>query len=151
LAVARAAEAGMARLLTRTQQKRLEQIALQQRGLMAFREARVVAALGLTASQKLRIREIEAETFFIGPGRRGPGPKRERGKEARSASAGRKPEAPARGPRQPWLDGQRRMAEAVRKCVALLNEEQTRQWQELVGKPFAGPVPLGPFGPPRPR
>ena len=43
------------------------------------------------------------------------------------------------------------MAEAVRKCVALLNEEQARQWQELVGKPFTGPLPFPPFGPPRPR
>jgi serine/threonine protein kinase len=123
---ARASEQALARLLRPAQQTRLRQIALQMRGLYAFRDAEVAAALALTPGQRQRVREIEAEVlvpYFRPPGQR----------------AG-------------WNQYGMRFREAFRRCVSLLTPEQKAKWAELTGKPFNAPNPFfGPatFGSPR--
>ncbi len=61
---ARDYEAEVNRLLTRGQQRRLAQLGLQAEGPGAFGQPDVVAALGLTAEQRERIRLIEEEAIF---------------------------------------------------------------------------------------
>jgi serine/threonine protein kinase len=61
---ARAYEVDLKGLLTSPQQARLRQIGLQAEGLSAFGEPEVIADLGLTPSQRERIRTIESESQF---------------------------------------------------------------------------------------
>ena len=43
------------------------------------------------------------------------------------------------------------MKAATERILALLTDEQKRQWRQLTGKPFAGTLPfMPPFGPPPP-
>jgi serine/threonine protein kinase len=64
----RLADAESRQILDAKQLARLRQISLQLQGPGAFREPEVVAALNLTAAQRARVREIEAELMFSGPG-----------------------------------------------------------------------------------
>jgi hypothetical protein len=69
--LARSQEQALARTLTAAQRRRLAQVALQMQGPRALSDTETAAALGLTTDQRLRLREVEAESF--GPGRPGPG------------------------------------------------------------------------------
>ena len=90
-------EAAIKRILTPSQFLRLGQIALQMRGLEAFREPEVVAALGLTPDQRAQINEIDG---FSG-GRFGPWsrPPADRGgpDRGRDGPDGHGPGEPGRG------------------------------------------------------
>lgn len=130
LDLARDQEVEVARLLTPTQFQRFRQIALQQRGPLAFSDPEVVAALQLTTEQKKRIREIQEETN-AGFTRFGP--------------PDRRPRPPDRPPEQ-WAEDWKRARE---RMLVLLTPSQRRQWDELTGEPFTGLLRPGfrPFGP----
>ena len=103
--------------------------------MFAFHDAEVVKELQLTADQKQRLHEIEADAFFPGPdpgkgpGDRGPG---DRGPGDRGpGDRGPRPEQGVRG---------------VEKFVGGLAEEQKQRWKEMTGEPFKGR--MGPSGPP---
>jgi hypothetical protein len=140
LELARTNQAAVAAILKPEMLSRLEQIALQQRGPSAFREADIAAALKLTPEQKQQIRAIEAEVLFApmeppghpyGFGRGDPKKMHEqRLKRAKEM--------------------ERRRKEATGRILARLTPTQKKQWQEMTGKPFKGPpyfVPPGGFRP----
>jgi serine/threonine protein kinase len=128
---ARADEAEVNAILTRAQQTRLRQIALQSEGPGAFRDPEVVAALRLTPAQRDGIRAIEDEAFFAMMRTIGPPP----------------PGAASPEPRP-------KERPANERILALLTEEQAQRWEEMTGPPFEGalkpfPPPFGPPPPPR--
>jgi hypothetical protein len=124
-------------ILTGTQRERLKQIAIQDRGLFAFKEPEIVKSLELTVEQRRAIRDIEREMFGPPPGpRHGPG------------------RGPGAGPGDPrWRPPNLRRQESVPKALALLTDDQVRRWRDLTGEPFTNfeeppfPGPRG-FGPP---
>jgi serine/threonine protein kinase len=129
LKLARQNEKALGEILNKTQLRRLEQIALQSQGHLAFYETQVIDALKLTSEQQQQIRKIESEIFMkMMPGPRGRG---DRG-----------------GPPH------RRMEDSVRQAVArildILSPEQKIKWRELTGEPFTMavtcPPPPGSFG-----
>jgi hypothetical protein len=130
-------ERAIAGFLTGTQLARLKQVAIQDRGLFAFKEPEIVQSLELTVEQRRAIREIERETFGPPPGpRRGPG------------------RGPGAGPGDPrWRPPHLRRQESVPRVLALLTDDQVLRWRELTGEPFTNfeeppfPGPRG-FGPP---
>jgi serine/threonine protein kinase len=117
---ARASEQALGNLLRPAQLTRLRQIALQLRGLYAFRDTEVAAALALTPGQRQRVREIEAEVLV--------------------------PCFRLQGKQFGWNEYGKRFREAVKRCVALLTPDQKVKWVNLTGKPFTDPHPF--FGPP---
>jgi serine/threonine protein kinase len=127
LEAARRCEKTIAEVLDGRQRARLRQIALQVQGTFAFRDPEVIDALGLSAAQRQKARQAEAEAmagFFAGPQ-----PGRPMGQEP--------PERFVQAP--------------VERLVALLSDEQKRKWRALTGEPFAG-LRGPPFIPgPRPR
>lgn len=129
LDIVRANELLMASILNPEQIKRLQQITLQCQGAMAFRDPEVMAKLQLTGEQKSRIRAPETGMF-------------------------------AGGPVPPWSNPKMRAANRtalMKQILEILSDSQTRQWETLIGRPFAaadqvflpGPPP-GNFGPPFP-
>src|SRR5262249_23311567 len=104
---ARAYEAEVNQLLTPAQQLRLRQIGLQAEGPGAFSEPEVVAELKLTVEQREQVRMIEQETLF--GWMRGPRP------GTTPADLGT-----AYGARE---------KSANDRIVAVLTEEQVRQWR----------------------
>jgi serine/threonine protein kinase len=128
LEIARTNESVLSSILNTDQFKRLRQIALQVQGPAAFREPAVANELKLTADQKERIREIDAEAFGPPPDDRkdrGPPPLRKDRKE---------PERPP-----PMFDAQRIKA-ATERIEALLTADQRTTWQTMIGRPFEGPL-----------
>jgi eukaryotic-like serine/threonine-protein kinase len=122
---ARDNEAEIDAILTPPQLVRLRQIALQSEGPTAFREPEVVEALGLTPSQRERIRAIR-EAIFFG--------------QMREIQAGKAPEDAAKP--------------AMERIQTVLTAEQARRWKELAGEPIHGPLntfptPLQPVRDPR--
>lgn len=109
--------------MTAEQAKRFDQISLQQRGLMAFADPTVAEKLKLTQEQKSQIREIASAS---GAGR-GPGTLKNAGAEEKK-------------------DAYRKMREVqrdnVKKAMAVLSDDQKKEWKELTGEPieiqFAG-------------
>ncbi|HTU21884.1 MAG TPA: hypothetical protein VMG10_27850 [Gemmataceae bacterium] len=61
--IVKATEAALAKILTRKQLRRAEQIFLQLRGPMLLRSPQVAAALKLTDEQKEKMKDIDRETF----------------------------------------------------------------------------------------
>jgi serine/threonine protein kinase len=118
LELARAHEAAVAQILTPAQLRRLAQIALQLQGPAALRQAHTAAELKLTVAQKDRIREILAD-MFSGP--LGP-------------PSGR----PGRA--DPLKAQEERLRSANERIQAVLTKEQAKQWREMTGEPFKGPV-----------
>jgi serine/threonine protein kinase len=109
--------------------KRLQQIALQCQGPMAFRDSSVATALKLTPGQKGRIRTIQ-EAAFPGPPDRGRG------------GRGGGPKGPP-----PWEEQAQRLKMVTNDIVGkVLTAEQQEQWRQMTGEPFAGPLPSL-FGP----
>ena len=111
-------------LLKTDQAKRLDQILLQQQGVKAFAEPKVVDELTLTDDQQQRIRDIQEAGD----------------KEVGKLFQGR--------PVHPELV-RRKMAEVtssgMAKVTKLLTKEQKKKWKELTGKTFTAPLPLMPF------
>ncbi len=149
LDLARNNEAAIADILSVEQRKRLRQIALQLQGPMAFREPDIVAALKLTAEQRESIRAVVGDVFIVRM-ERPPGP------------LGKPPERPFEKSSMKAPEGSPRQAYEVMLKAGLdqiknqLTAEQLQRWEEMVGKPFQGPIPLlsgppRPFGPPGPR
>jgi hypothetical protein len=133
LTQARAAEQTVLGILTRSQRARLNQIALQFQGFLAFRDPEVIRKLRLTPEQRGRIREIEEELLLP-------------------------PRKPAGMPRPPFPHTHpwERLRESKERALALLTPEQKTRWQELTGRPFELPPPpffgpryFGPLPPPR--
>ena len=126
LEAARNGEQQLSQVLTPVQRRRLGQIALQAKGIHAFFEPEVVAALRLTAEQRTKMRALEEDWIveFRGP----PPPPHERGTKDRRPFE--------RGPRPPW---ERDMKADQERILALLTPEQLRRWQELTGPPFTMP------------
>jgi serine/threonine protein kinase len=131
-------EAAVASVLSPQQFKRLSQIDLQLQGSRAFEDSEVVAALKLTSEQKGRIRAIQFEGWFGGPG-------------------GKACEVPGPGHRHQDHEEEDRARTA--KVLSLLTMEQKQHWSEMTGKEFKGHVPMmfkgppprrGPKGPPPP-
>jgi hypothetical protein len=132
LDLARDYESEVTKLLTTAEMRRFKEIALQQRGVFAFSDSDVVAALKLTADQKKRIREVQDEVTFAGPRPGGPG-----GRPPDSGShRGQSGDATSERSSDEWrraLDEARRVRDRV---LELLTPEQKRKWEELTGKPF---------------
>jgi hypothetical protein len=130
LELARANEAGVVAILRPEELSRLRQIAIQVKGLGAFREPSVVAVLRLSADQQERIKAIEADMFLGAFASFGPG--------------GHRGGPPKKGPDDIWRFG-------TDKAMAVLTDEQQQKWKELTGKPFIrrkGSFPPGRFGGP---
>ncbi len=126
-AQARAEEAYFSSVLTEKQMRRLRQISLQMRGLLAFHDQDIVEALQLTAEQRAQIRDLESEVFrWSGRG-------------------------PLEHPPGPLGNLAHRMQQMLQRIESLLTEPQRERWRELTGEPFAtamhppfGRPPLGP-------
>jgi serine/threonine protein kinase len=118
---AHAGEKVLNEVLNEKQRVRLRQIALQLRGLYAFRDAEVAAVLALTPGQRQRIREIENEIV------------------SRSSLPGDKGFN--------WWQNVSRLREAYGRCVNLLTGEQKAKWKGLIGKPYTGSRPFFPQHP----
>ena len=130
-------ELEIAALLNEKQRLRFEQLALQNRGILAFRQAAVIERLKLTADQRERLRFLESE--FVPPFPEGP-----RGE-------GGRPGGPPGG--FPGGGGPRNGAPpnaSMEKALALLTPGQVKLWNELIGPKFhgfrGGPRPQGPGG-----
>ena len=122
LELARANDAGVGKILTPDQFRRLRQVALQLRGPSAFRDSTVIDTLKITPEQRERMRVVEIGEFPPKDGsRRGPG-----------------------GP--PWRDPDPQAA--VGRMLTALNPVQLAAWKELIGEPYTGRRPFFP-GPPR--
>jgi hypothetical protein len=101
------------------QNKRFEQIILQQAGAGAFTNDEVMGALQLSAEQKEQIRAIQ-------------GPRRERGPR----SGGPGPEAARK------TDEARKIV--LDQVLSVLTAQQREKWQQLIGEPFKGDIRHGP-------
>jgi hypothetical protein len=103
--------------MTSKQAKRYDQISLQQRGLMAFADPTVVEKLNLTRDQRSQIREIASAG---GTGR---------GLDAlKNASAEEKKDA--------FRKMRERQRENMKKVMAVLSDDQKKEWKELTGEPI---------------
>jgi hypothetical protein len=124
---ARADEASVAQLLSPEQLARLGQIALQSEGPPAFFKPDVAAALKLTAEQKESITTIAMETYF-------------------GRNEGRRPWPSEYGsPEKTFTD---RTRSAMDRIQAQLSDVQRKRWNELMGEPFKGVLPVRFKGPP---
>ena len=143
--LARTSEAGLSEILGKESKRRLGQVALQFKGLLAFHDPTVVKELNLSIEQRSQIRVIEAEFNFgrfagpksgLSPG--GPGKKDPEWKNPKDLE-----------PKEPdW----RRLG-AFEKIEKILTAEQRTKWKEMMGEPVKGGIrlgPMGPFGPPPP-
>ena len=126
---------------------------MQSRGLFAFQEPEIVAALALTPGQQSKIRELELEGYARmhramrsdhGPQRGNHGPPHEKPDLNQDSKPRFKPEDMRR-------DFEAYQREAVKNALALLTPDQLERWRDLTGTPFdaiVSPGPPGPFGPP---
>jgi len=144
LELAHAHNAAVHNTLTPQQLRRLWQIALQVQGVLALRDAEVAAALKLTTDQRRRIREIALEAGGPLDGRP-PGPPPD---DFRKGKGPRMPEKKFGPPPENLkkVRAQKQKA-ALERALAILTEEQTRAWRDMIGVPFTASVPLPPFGP----
>jgi len=105
------------------QVKRLKQLGVQQAGLQAFMNPSVVKALNLTDEQKEKVRTFQGEQM----------------EEMRGLFGGGGDPA----------ESQKKMAamrkEFLAKGVAILTDDQKKEWKELNGEPFEFPANAG-FG-----
>jgi serine/threonine protein kinase len=124
-AMTQAIAEALAAVLTPDQAKRLKQIALQQRGAMAWNDPEVAEELDLTPAQKSRIKAIQAE-------------------------ARKKVKAPPLGaPPKAWAQWRQAVDATNQRLLGVLTAEQKVHWDELIGEPFAGKIGpgfMGPFG-----
>jgi hypothetical protein len=104
------------------QEKRLNQIVLQQQGVNAFRESTVQTALKLNDEQKESVKTIADD---LAKDMRDLAPGRGQGK---GKGGGFNPENMQK------MEALRK--EAVDKAVAVLNADQKAKWKEMTGAPF---------------
>ncbi len=124
----KAHETGIARILTQSQLNRLTQIALQSRGLHAFQEPEVIAALDLSKEQREQLNEMARHQPH------GPGGGPDHGPPPKHDWDGPPPDE-ADGP--PRRGGPRREKEDdMREALAILTPAQREKWNELTGPPF---------------
>jgi hypothetical protein len=143
----RAEEVAINAILTAEQVRRLRQIALQSRGVAAFRTAEVTTALKLTAEQRRQIRTIESETHFGPPDGKRFGPRDDKRPGPREGKAGA---APPGSFHKAYAKRQKAAVDQV--LTDVLSEEQLRAWGDLAGPRFEGPISFPPmFGPGGPR
>lgn len=153
LEVARANDTTMSAILTENQLARLSQIALQCQGPMAFRELDIARTLRLTAAQKEQIHRIEMEAMFRRDDRPPPEspPLDDRPHGWKPQPRGDRPP-----PDQPAGEREERGRHAVQQILALLTPDQLREWDQMAGPPYQGPLffqrpggrgPGGPGGP----
>jgi eukaryotic-like serine/threonine-protein kinase len=143
----RAEEVAINAILTAEQVRRLRQIALQSRGVAAFRTAVVATALKLTAEQRKQIRTIESETYFGPPHGKRFGPHDDKRPGPREGKPG------DMSPGNFHKGYEKRQRAAVQQVLtAVLSPEQTRAWWDLAGPRFEGPISFPQmFGPGGPR
>ena len=143
-------ESKVAAQLDTSQNERLDQIAMQQRGVGALTSGGVSSALALTEDQLTKIRDAldkqRKEMESLRPTRRERRGRREGRPEGRRE---KRREGRPEGRREKRREGrpegrrgeQRKAAEKIRKStrdavMAVLSEEQARKFEELKGKPF---------------
>ena len=114
--MARSNEAAIAEILEPAQLRRFQQIVVQCKGPMAFREPEIASTLKLTAEQKKQIRAIDANVDFERSGHP-PGPSSRQALEERRKSA-------------------------MKQILKVLTTEQEKQWRELTGEPFTSSEPI---------
>lgn len=108
-----AAQATLGSILSPEQRKRLQQISLQHRGVLAFSDPTVVSALALTEAQTAAIRQIQSDAW----------------------------DAFRRSHRQQEIRA--RLAVCLQRILATLSDTQQAKWRELIGKKFDGPIHYG--------
>jgi tetratricopeptide (TPR) repeat protein len=101
-------------MLMPSQAKRLQQIALQQRGAFALAEPDVAAVLGLSDEQRDKIQSLHL------------------------------PPPPRHGPRPDWKKFEEGAKKAKEQMLAVLGADQRMQWDKLIGEPFTGEIRRGP-------
>ncbi len=114
-------EQAVAEILRPEQAERLQKIAWQLQGSLAFADPEVVAALQFTDEQKERIRELHME------GR---------------AAFGKLMFGDDRANMKKNLEDLRQQGDA--KVAAVLTADQQSQWKEMIGEPFRGKMEFGP-------
>ena len=122
----KAHETGIARILTQAQLGRLTQIALQTRGLHAFQEPEVIAALDLTKDQREQLNELARHLPAPRADDHGPPPKHDW--DGPPPDEGEGP--PRRGGPRPEKEHD------MHEALALLTPAQREKWNELTGPPF---------------
>jgi hypothetical protein len=138
-------DAAIATLLTPQQSGRLRQIALQWQGPRALLEFDVATELKLTSEQKRQMRRIE-RSMQDGPREPHSGPRSE------SPHSGSLPSGSPPSDRPPRSRDDKPDAETKRRILdrmlTLLTPQQLRQWNEMTGPRYAGPIQGPPMGPP---
>ncbi|MGI8924792.1 MAG: hypothetical protein ACR2HJ_12330 [Fimbriimonadales bacterium] len=104
------AQAGITKLLTKAQAKRLDQLRLQQSGAFALTDPAVAKALALTAKQKLQLTKIQTSSF--------------------------RPPAPVAKDSAPRSVDRAGLETAKKKMEAVLSAGQKAKWKAMQGKPF---------------
>ncbi|WP_165226375.1 serine/threonine-protein kinase [Aquisphaera insulae] len=122
--LARTARQALARTLTPSQARRLDQIALQHPGPHSFTQPETIRRLGLSEAQQERIRDIQVEA----------------GREILNLMG------PAEEPREAWMRQVEVWRRANREILGLFTPSQQATWDEMIGPPFqvATPFPLTP-------
>ncbi len=133
LRLARMNQAAVEAILSPEQLHRLRQIALQCKGPAAFFDPDVATGLKLTAGQRERIWGLQTNIAC----------NRDTWLTARTLprSGGyggglRHHGAPS------WRPCESNPGLAMERILALLTQEQVRRWDEMIGEPFAGPMPV---------
>jgi serine/threonine protein kinase len=130
LEVARAEERALAELLDDGQKERFRQLVLQvhQRGPYGFSDPELVTALGLTAKQRVTIRNILQNAYH---------PPWDEGSRGGPFRGGKKPPPPPPPPN--WKN-------IHEKIMKQLTAEQQEKWYELTGEPLLENVRVAPPG-----
>jgi serine/threonine protein kinase len=136
----------IAEVLTPTQFVRLDQIALQFRGVQAFQELEVIATLELTRDQRDQLRELirgsaagrggRSSREMAGSGNSPPGERSVHGR-----GDGPPPDAPGRPGPPGQLSRLRNDGDAesdMNRALRILKPEQVTRWRAMVGDPFTG-------------
>jgi hypothetical protein len=123
--MARSNEAAIADILEPAQLRRFQQIIVQCKGPMAFREPEIASTLKLTTEQRKQIRAIDANVDFERHG----GPS---------------------GPQSRQAQEDNKRKSAMKQILKVLTAEQEKQWRELTGEAFTSSEPIFlPAGTPR--
>jgi hypothetical protein len=105
----------LADVLTPEQQKRFDQIALQQAGYNAFSRPDIQEKLGLTADQKTKLRDINEQSM------------------ARTREIMQDAQGDFAAAREKMTAARKETGD---KAMAVLTDAQKETWKELTGKPF---------------
>lgn len=123
--LARTNKKSCAEILNPAQLQRLQEIALQQEGVLALHDSEIAAALQLTDTQKETLRNLEEDT-------------RKALRKVVQEHADRREEL------------RQKVAKLVKssqdRFVQVLSSEQRAKWKDLTGKPFEGRLSLEPWG-----